>query len=72
MESLNCVEKKTWKHLAISISKTNTCTGLIMQMSLQLKESRAEQYVCTGLIDRKHGPNKRAVSGNNGKDYKTP
>ena len=27
---------------------------------------------CSWLTDRKHGPNKRAVSGNNGKDFKTP
>ena len=45
-------------------SKTNTYTSLNVQINVILKES-------TWMIDIKHFPNQRAVSGNNRKDSKT-
>ena len=57
---------------SICISKTNPCTGLNM-----LNESAAKRQFwqslmscCTWLIGGKHDPDKRAVSGNNGKIIK--
>jgi len=44
--------------------------GITLNVSIS-KESSLETCCCTWLIDRKHGPNQRAVSRNSGKDYKT-
>ena len=64
----NQVKEKWWNHLGICTSKRNTFTSVIMQReNLQTLTS-----CCTWMTDRKHDPNRRGVSWNNGKDYKTP